>query len=149
VGRFTAADRLLVFLDTNILISALKGPDRQTGTLRLILRFLEREDIRLVGNTILLEEYARYIEALPAPTAARLAAAILGKMEVIDPEERHVLACKPYFAAGAAADCVHAATCLQTGALLLSNDRHFDAVVRAGLVRFLRTSEAIRRFAAE
>lgn len=130
-------------------VSAIRDPGKATGTLRLILALLAREDVGLVGDSVLVREYARYAEALPSPAAARLAATILSEMRVVEPEERHVQACRPYFADAQTADCVHAATCHQTGALLISSDRHFDRVARAGLVTFLRTSEAVRRFAPE
>ena len=54
-------------------------------------------------------------------------------------------ACKPYFPESEKADLYHAATCLKTGATLISNDRHFDEIRRAKIIEVLRTSEAIRR----
>ena len=37
-----------VLLDTNVLVSAIKDPARQTATFRLLVRLLERADLRLV-----------------------------------------------------------------------------------------------------
>ena len=67
-------------------------------------------------------------------------------MEIIHVEERFVRACESYFGAKGVKDCVHAATCLQLGATLVSNDHDFDAIERAGVIRRVTTSEAIRRW---
>ena len=136
-----------VLLDTNVFVSAVKNASRATATFRLIVRFIERDDIRLVGNEMLAREYLRYAQVFPSPTATALASAILDKMELVRVEERFLHACAPHFPPGQAADCVHAATCLQTGAVLVSNDRHFRALAAAGLVQLVSTSVAIRRWA--
>ncbi|OPY47221.1 MAG: hypothetical protein A4E46_00565 [Methanosaeta sp. PtaU1.Bin016] len=44
-----------------------------------------------------------------------------------------------------AADTVHAATCLHTGAVLISNDAHFDRINDAGIIEVWKISEAIKR----
>ncbi len=90
----TPAQAILV--DTNVFVSAIKPVPRVTDSLRLIVHLLEA-DVRLVGNEILAEEYLRYAQLLPSPTAAALAASILGPMEIIRVEERFVRACAPYF----------------------------------------------------
>ncbi len=41
-------------------------------------------------------------------------------------------------------DCVHAATCLQLGTTPLSNNQDYDAIERAGILRRMTMSEAIR-----
>jgi len=63
----------------------------------------------------------------------------------VEPDREHLEACKPYFPESEKADLYHAATCLKTGAILISNDRHFDEIRRAKIIEVLRTSEAIRR----
>ena len=135
----------LVLLDTNVFVAAIKTPSRKTDTYRLLVHLLEREDIRLVSDVLLVQEYIRYAQAFPSPTAAALAAALVEKMDIVRVEDRFLLACAPYFRGGRAADMAHAATCLQTGAVLVSNDRHFDAVAKAGLIRRWTVAEAIRR----
>ena len=135
----------LVLLDTNVFVSAVKNASRATATFRLIVRLLE-SNIGLVGNEVLARGYLQYAEVFPSPTATALASAVLERMELVLVEDRFLLACAPYFPPGQAADCVHAATCLQTGAVLVSNDRHFRAVSEAGVVEVLATSETIRRW---
>src|SRR5437016_3157437 len=93
------------------------------------------------------KELARRIhEELQGVDLAPLAASILGTLEIIRVEERFVLACTPYFAGKKRKDCVHAATCLQLGATLVSNDHDFDAIDRAGVIRRMTISEAVRRW---
>ena len=134
-----------ILLDANVFVSAIKPVPRVTDSLRLLVHLLDA-GVRLVGNEVLAEEYLRYAQLLPSPTAAALAASILGRMEIIHVEERFVHACAPYFGAKSAKDCVHAATCLQLGATLVSNDHDFDAVDRAGVIRRMTIGEAVRHW---
>jgi len=62
----------------------------------------------------------------------------------VEPDKEHLEAYKPYFPESEKADLYHAATCLKTGAPLISNDRHFDEIGRSKLIRVLKTSEAIK-----
>src|SRR3989475_5925031 len=134
-----------ILLDTNVFVSAIKSVPRVTDSLRLIVHLLAA-DVRLVGNELLAKECLRYAQLLPSPTATALAASILGTLEIIRVEERFVLACAPYFGGRKPKDCVHAATSLQLGAILVSNDHDFDAVDRAGVVRRMTISEAVRQW---
>ena len=134
-----------LLVDTNVFVSAVKSVPRVTDSLRLIVHWLAA-DVRLVGNVLLAEEYLRYAQLLPSPTATAVAASILGTLDIIRVEERFVLACTPYFAGKKRKDCVHAATCLQLGATLVSNEHDFDAVDRAGVIRRMTISEAVRRW---
>ncbi len=116
-----------------------------TDSFRLIVSLLDTE-VRFVGNEILAEEYLRYARLLPSLTAPGLVGSILGPMEIIHVEDRFVRACAPYFGPRSAKDCVHAATCLELGATLVSNDHDFDAIQRAGIIRRATVGEAIRRW---
>src|SRR6266571_23667 len=138
-----AAPTPAILLDTNVFVSAIKPVPRVTDSLRLIVHLLAA-DVRFVGNEMLAEEYLRYVQLLPSPTAASLAASILGTLEIIRVEERFVLACAPYFGGRNPKDCVHAATCLRLGAALVSNDHDFDPIDRAGVIRRMTISEAVR-----
>src|SRR5205807_8844487 len=121
-----------ILLDTNVFVSVVQSVPRVTDSLRLIVHFLAA-DVRLVGNELLAEEYLRYAQLLPSPTATAVAASILGTLEIIRVEERFVLACTPYFGGRKRKDCVHAATRLQLGATFVSYDRYFDPVDRTVL----------------
>ncbi len=135
-----------ILLNTSVFVAAIKNPARQTETYRLLIRLLESGDVRLVGNEVLAHEYLRYASVFPSPTAAALAAALVEKMDLVHPEDRFIYACAPHIPAAKAADLVHAATCLLMGAILVSNDRHFRAIRKAGVIQVLTAHEAIRRW---
>jgi len=131
-------------LDTNVLIAAIKDPTRQTSTLRLLLELIKNPGIRLVGNDLLAEEMLRYAELLKSETAAVLVSALLGKMELVGVSRNHRKICKTYIRTPDIADALHAATCLQTGAVLITNDKHFDGIKKEGVIEVLSVSEAIK-----
>ena len=133
-------------LDANVFVSATKDPARSTDTFRLLVHLLERAEIRITFNEVLVREYLQYAEVFPSPTAAALASAILDRAEIVEVDDRFLKACAPYFQEGNIADIVHAATCLQTGALLISNDRHSEPIRKAQLIEVLTATEAVRRW---
>ncbi|WP_297504536.1 PIN domain-containing protein, partial [Thermococcus sp.] len=65
--------------------------------------------------------------------------------EIVNPSREEVLRLLPYFPPTQIADAVHAATCMKTGAVLITNDRHFEKVAEEGLIEVWSISEAIRR----
>jgi len=136
-------------LDTNVLIAAFKSG--WTKTTELLLELLTSPEYELVGNSVLLEEYRRWVLrlsmedlALQEP-ATTLYSLLKDRMKIVEPDREHLEACEPYFPESERADLYHAATCLKTGATLITNDRHFDEIRRAKIIEVLRTSEAIRR----
>jgi len=132
-------------LDTNVLVAAIKRPERQTNTLRLLLKIIEDTRVHLVGNVLLAHEMHRYVELFKSRRAAVLFSALLSKMELVKVQERFVKICKGYIRTPNKADILHAATCLQTGATLITNDRHFDRIKKEGIIEVLSVSEAIRK----
>jgi len=136
-------------LDTNVLIAAFKSG--WTKTTELLLELLTSPEYELVGNSVLLEEYRRWVLrlsmedlALQEP-ATTLYSLLENRMRIVEPDREHLEACEPYFPESERADLYHAATCLKTGATLITNDRHFDEIRRAKIIEVLRTSETIRR----
>ncbi len=132
-------------LDTNVFIAAIKAPERQTSTFELLLKLIKDPDIRLVGNVLLAEEMHRYAEMFKSKKTAMLISALLGKMELVKVPENYVKICKSYIRTPDKADVLHAATCLQTGAALITNDRHFDRIKGEGIIEVLGVSEAIKK----
>jgi predicted nucleic acid-binding protein len=63
--------------------------------------------------------------------------------EVTEIEEA-LARCRPYPPENEAADVVHAATCLQSGAVLITNDRTIDRIKSSGIIEVWSISEAIR-----
>ena len=132
-------------LDNNVFVSAIRDPSRETDTLRLILALIRDGGVGLVGNEFLAEEMARYAEAFRSETASLLLHALISKMEIVDVQARFIAACRAAMTTEDRADILHAATCLQTRATLITNDRHFDAIRDAGIIEVWSTSEAVRR----
>lgn len=131
-------------LDTNVLIAAIKGPERQTSTFQLLLRIIKDPSIRLVGNVLLADEMRRYVELFKSKRAAMLISSLLSKMELVKVPESYVKVCKTYIRTPDKADVLHAAACLQTGSALITNDRHFDRIRDEGIIKVLSVSEAIK-----
>jgi len=130
--------------DTNVFVAALKSPRKESKTLQLIIALIESESIELIGDEFLVEEMARYAEELKSETASWILAALLEKMEFIDVGGNFVKICKGHIKTPDLADIVHAAACLKTGAVLITNDRHFDRIKDEGIIRVRSVTEAIR-----
>ncbi|WP_456477699.1 PIN domain-containing protein [Geoglobus ahangari] len=64
---------------------------------------------------------------------------------IVNPSDGEIKVCRQYFPENEVADAVHAATCLKTNAVLITNDKHFDPIKKAGLIEVWNTSEAISR----
>lgn len=97
-----------------------------------------------MGNEFLLEEMARYAEVFESEMASTLLYALITKMEVVDVQGKYITICRSYMDTDDLADIVHAATCLQTDATLITNDHHFDPVRDEGIVEVWSIVEAIR-----
>ena len=134
-----------LLLDNNVFASAIKNPTKETATLKLILEMIRDKDTGLVGNEFPAEEMARYAEDFSSETAALLLHALISKMDIVEVQERFTAACRSIMGTDDPADVLHAATCLQTGATLITNDRHFDTIRDEGIIEVWSTAEAIRR----
>ncbi len=134
-----------LLLDNNVFISAIKDPTKETATLKLILKLIRDKNIGLVGNEFLVEEMARYAEAFRSETASLLIHALISKMDIVEVQERFTAACRNIMGMEDPADVLHAATCLQTGAILITNDRHFDIIRDEGIIEIWSTAEAIQK----
>ena len=116
-------ERSIRFLiDTNLFVAAVKSG--KTKSTELLVRLIEGIE-ELVADDILISEYERYALKFEALGFLKL---IRNRVVIIEQSEEEIIRCKPYFPAGSAADVVHAATCLHTGAILISNDAHFDVI---------------------
>jgi predicted nucleic acid-binding protein len=132
-------------LDNNVFVAAIKRSGGETATLSLLLRLIQDRGIRLVGNEFLLEEMARYAEVFESEMASSLLYALITKMEVVDVQGKYITICRSYMDTDDLADIVHAATCLQTDAILITNDHHFDPVRDEGIVEVWSITGAIRK----
>jgi predicted nucleic acid-binding protein len=152
LGRFLSkhlAERMnvetfRVFTDTNLFVAAIRAR-RNNGSLRLLLRLVEDEKIELLANDPLLLEYSEFGNILRSVMAKSFYNALIDEMRVENPREEYVEVCRSYFPAGEYADIVHAATCLQTNSILITNDKHFDKVRDDGIVETWSIGEGLRK----
>ncbi len=131
-------------LDANVFVAAVKHPRRETATLRFLLALLEREGVRLVGNEFWVEEMLRYAEGFRSETAAWLVGALLSRTRVVRVERNFVTVCAKYVTTPDPADVLHAATCLQERATLVSKDRHFDRIRDEGVIKVWSIAKSIQ-----
>jgi predicted nucleic acid-binding protein len=132
-------------LDTNVFISAIKEPQKQTDTLQLIIKIVGDPSVKLVGNYLLAHEMLRYAELLKSSTAAALLVTLLSKMEILSIAKSYRKICKTYVRTPDKADVMHAATCLQTGAILITNDKHFDRIRDEGIIEVWNIAKTIKK----
>jgi len=136
--------RLRFVADTNIFISAVMAGEN-TRTLQLLLKLLWDNNIELVAGTPLLIELEEIGQVFQQPLPKEVYNTLLSKTRRIDPSPESVQICKPYFPGSEASDMVHAATCLEAEATLITNDRHFDRIRDAGLIRVWSIQDAIEK----
>ena len=134
----------MFLLDTNVFIAAIKDPKRLTASLKLILKIIESDDIRLVGDEFLIEELVRYAEEFRSETASVILANLIDKIELSDPGSNFIKICRNYIRTPNLADIVHAAVCLKTDAVLISNDTHFKRIREEGIIEVWSISDAIK-----
>ena len=126
-------------VDTNLLISAIKKWAKSTDLLIYLLTNLE---IELIANDVLIGEYSKFSSELGASDFFEL---IQSVVKIVNPSEEYVSDCKRYFPKNEKADAVHAATCLQSNAVLISNDKHFDKIREMKIIEVWKISEAIEK----
>jgi predicted nucleic acid-binding protein len=145
-------------VDTNVFVAAIKhfsksGHGRAspgTSSLALLLRLINDDELELFANKWLLDEYKRLAEELNSETSELILGQLVEKMhEVIEIREEAVALCRPYIPEREAADILHAATCLQAKAVLITNDRDFDRIKESGVIEVWNISEAIRKLSIQ
>jgi predicted nucleic acid-binding protein len=130
-------------LDANVIVAAIKNPRRETGTLRLLTKIIKDPTVGLVADELLLEEMIRYAELLKSPTTTAIIAALAGKTSLVKVYDNYRSICKAYVRTPDKADILHAAACLQTGAVLITNDRHFTQIGKKGIIEVWSITRAI------
>lgn len=131
-----------VFPDTNLFIAASKsGITKSTA---LIFKLCFDSSIELIGNSILIEEFERY-EGLVGASGKIVLGIIKEKMRIVEPDSMSIKKCRPYIPEKEDADLYHAATCLQTDAVLITNDKDFDEIKKEGIIEVWNISEAIEK----
>jgi len=128
-------------LDTNVFIAAAKRG--WTKTTELVIRLTEGQE-DLIADEALIGEYRKYATGL-GNYGQLLLNHILQKAFVLKPSNDEIVLCLPFFPENQEADVLHAATCLNAGGILISNDKHFEKIRNAGIVEVWTISEAIER----
>ncbi len=127
-------------IDTNVFIDGVKRG--WTKTTDLVLYLLTNPEFEIVANDVLIAEYEKYAREL---NAGEFLEFLKTRVNVSNPSKSEIEKCKQYFPEEEIADIIHAATCLKTGAILITNDRDFDEIKKAGLINVWSISEAINR----
>lgn len=128
-------------LDTNVFIAAIRrGWTRSTD---LVIRLVDGPET-LIGNEALIGEYRKYANEFGG-FGQILFYHLQQKVEVLELLDDDIARCQPFFPEGQEADVLHAATCVGAGGILISNDKHFERIHKAGIVEVWTISEAIKR----
>ncbi len=130
-------------LDANVLVAAIRHLPRRTPTYDLVVGLASDETVLLVSNPILEQEYLRNVARFPSPEAADLVDMVRRRCQLLEVSKESLLRMKPLVSTPQRADAVHAAAALDAGAVLISNDRDFDAIARSGLVEVWSIGRAV------
>lgn len=133
-----------LLLDNNVFIAAIHNPRREMRSLQLLIEIIRNRSLHLVANRYLLEEMSKYSEVYPSPTALLLLRALISKMDVITVQDRYVKLCLNYMSSDSPVDIVHAATCLQTDSVLISNDKHFERIKQEKIITVWSINDALQ-----
>lgn len=133
-------------VDTNLFIAAIKNPKRETDSLKLLLELIDNTTIVLIGNEFLITEMEKYAEVFESKRGQEILQKLIDKTEVVDVDERFLRLCKSHFPEDELIDIYHAATCLQEGAVIITNGRHFDKISDEKIIEVWSISKAIKEF---
>ena len=136
----------LFLVDTNLFIAATKNPKKETASLRLLLYLIDDTAIALIGNEFLIMEMEKYAQVFESIRGKEILRKLIDKTEVVDVDEKFLRLCKSYFPEDELIDIYHAATCLQTDAIIITNDRHFDKINDEKIIEVWSISKAINEF---
>ncbi len=101
----------------------------------LILTIIENERIHLVGDEFLVEEMVRYVEEFRSETASWILSALLDKIKLTNIGKNLIKICKNYIETPNISNIIHAAVCLRTDAILITNDAHFNKIRDEGIIK--------------
>lgn len=133
-------------VDTNLFIASVKNPAKETTSLKLLLELIDDATIVLIGNEFLIMEMEKYAQVFESERGKQILQKLIDKTEVMDVNEKFLRICKSYFPEDELIDIYHAATCLQEGAILITNDRHFDEINDDRIIEVWSISKAIEEF---
>ena len=100
----------------------------------------------LIGNEFLIMEMEKYAQIFESKRGKEILRKLIDKTEVIDVDEKFLRLCKSFFPENQLIDIYHATTCLQKGAVLITNDRHFDRIRNEKIIEVWSINKAIEEF---
>jgi len=135
-------------IDSNVFIAGTKSG--WTRTTDLIVQLLDGP-FELIGDEVLYFEYDKWAKILGIYDLFNYLAR---RVTINNPTEGEISKCAPFFetympdppnlpVVSNFADMIHAATCLGTDAILITNDRHFDKIKTVKLIEVWSIPEAI------
>lgn len=130
-------------LDNTLFIAAVKKG--WTKSTELVYTLLD-SPVELFANKLLIFEYEKYASALDT---YELLDHLRKNMILINPSQEEIDICAVFFPENELSDIVHAATCLSVGAILITNDNHFNKIKEAGLIEVWSMTKAINRLLGE
>lgn len=133
-------------VDTNLFIAAIKNPKKETNSLRLLIGLVDDTTVMLIGNEFLIMEMEKYASVFDSKRGKEILQKLIDKIEIVEVNENFLRRCKSYFPEDELIDIYHAATCLQEGSVLITNDRHFDKINDEKIIEVWSISKAIDEF---
>jgi predicted nucleic acid-binding protein len=126
-------------IDNNIFIAATKtGWTRSTD---LLVHLLDGPN-ELICDEVLFFEYSKWAKIVGVHDLFNY---LERRVIINNPIEGEISKCAPFFEMTDFADMIHAATCLGTNAILITNDGHFDRIKTAKLIEVWSIPEAISK----
>jgi predicted nucleic acid-binding protein len=126
-------------LDNTVFIAAVKR--RWTKSTELIYHLLDSQ-AEIFANELLIFEYEKYAKTLGT---YELLTYLKKAVIEVNPSQDEIDTCGAFFPESEMSDIVHAATCLYADAVLITNDRHFDKIKKAGIIEVWSNAKAIKR----
>ena len=126
-------------LDNTVFIAAVKR--RWTKSTELIYHLLDSQ-AEIFANELLIFEYEKYAKTLGT---YELLTYLKKAVIEVNPSQDEIDTCGAFFPESEMSDIVHAATCLYSDAVLITNDRHFDKIKKAGIIEVWSNAKAIKR----
>ena len=135
-------------LDNTVFVSAIKNPKKKPFSLDLILECIRNATIELVGNKYLIEEMKKYKEKFNSSAASELLDLLMEKTKIIELTKEKIQTCIEYFHESQAKDVIHASTCLEANAILITNDKDFETIKKEGIIQVWSITDAIHNLLA-
>jgi len=98
--------------------------------------------VELFANELLIFEYEKYAKTLGT---YELLDYLKKSIIQVNPSQVEIDICAAFFPESELSDIVHAATCLYSDAILITNDNHFNKIKKAKIIEVWSNTKAIKR----